>query len=207
MALRTPTSGGDFELPPQGMHEGRCFKIVDLGTHLNPLFAKEVHKVAVYFELPKCLMTEGPNAGQPFTIKQDYTLSHHQKSQLRGMLEGWYGKRFDTKALDQAGGFDLEKILDRPGFINIVHSEDGKYANIASIAPLPKGFEIPPRHYELFLFSLEDFNPIAFSKLSPKMQDYIKQSGEYIKLHSQRPEPSGPKGGSNFDDLEDDIPF
>ena len=206
MALRTPTTGGDFELPPSGMHPARCFKLVDLGTHLNPVYSKEIHKVSIYFELPNCLQNDGPAAGKPHFIKNDYTLSHHQKAVLRLHLEGWYGKKFDTKALDAAGGFDLEKIVGRPGFINIVHTEDGKYANIASIAPLPQGFDIPPMYHESLVFTLQDFNPVTFAKLSPKLQEYIKESGEYIKMHSARPEPTGGLPG-NFQEMEDDIPF
>lgn len=205
MAVRTASSGGDFEMPPEGMVLARCFKLVDLGTHFNPMFAKETHKAGLYFELPTTLMKEGDRAGKPFIIKQDFTLSHHKKANLRIALEGWYGKRFDTKELDKAGGFDLEKVVGRPALVNIVHSEDGKYANIATINPLPKGMECPPQVYPSFVFSLEDFNQVRFGELSQKMQDFIAQSGEYIKMHTERPEPSRPSGP--FDDLDDDIPF
>ena len=206
MALRTPASGGDFELAPEGMHVARCFKIVDLGTHFNPAFAKEIHKVGVYFEMPKTLQKEGSNAGRPFIIKQDFTLSHHKKALLRITLENWYGKRFDTKALDAAGGFDLEKVLGRAGLLNIVHSEDGKYANITTVNPLPDGMVCPEQINESFVFSLQDFNPTRFAALSQKMQDFIAQSGEYIRMHSERVDAAPPPGGA-FDDMADDIPF
>lgn len=206
MALRTHSVGGDFELAPEGMALGRCFKLVDLGTHFNPVFAKETHKAALYFELPTTLQTEGDRAGKPFVIKQDFTLSHHKKANLRIALEGWYGKRFDTKELDRAGGFDLEKVIGRPALINVVHSEDGKYANIATINPLPKGMECPPQINASFVFTFEDFNLARFNELSQKMQDHIKESGEYIEMFRERV-PANPPAGGHFDDLEDDIPF
>ena len=206
MAIRTSNAGGgDFEHPPEGMRLARCFKIVDMGTHLNPVYSKEIHKAQIYFELPNTLMKDGPSTGKPFIVKQAYTLSHHKKANLRIALEGWYGKRFDTKALDQAGGFDLEKLIGRPALVNIVHSEDGKYANIATINPLPDGMECPPQFYDSFVFSLEDFNPARFAELSQKMQDYIKESGEYIRMHQDRPESHPPS--SALEDMDDDIPF
>jgi hypothetical protein len=207
MAVRTSNSGGEFEMPPEGMVLARCFKIIDMGTHVDPGFGKEVHKASIYFELPTTLQKEGNYANQPFIVKQQFNLSHNKKANLRLMLEGWYGKRFDTKALDVAGGFDLEKLIGRPALINIVHSEDGKYANIATVNPLPKGMECPPQVNESFVFSLEDFSPVQFAKLSQKMQDFISQSGEYIEMHRPRKEASLPKGGTQFDDLEEDIPF
>lgn len=207
MAIRTEASGGDFELPPEGMKLARCFKVIDMGTHLDPLFGKEIHKARIYFELPKVLQKEGNEAGKPFILNQSYNLSHHQKSNLRQALEGWYGKRFDTKKLNEAGGFDLVKLIGRPALLNIVHSEDGKYANIATINPLPEGMECPPPVYEPFVFELEDFNPVTFAKLSQKMQEYIKESGEYIKLHRPRSDARPSNGGTHFDDMEDDIPF
>lgn len=209
MAVRTSNSGGEFEMPPEGMVLARCFKIIDMGTHVDPGFGKEVHKASIYFELPGTLQKDGNYAGQPFIVKQQFNLSHNKKANLRLMLEGWYGKRFDTKALDAAGGFDLEKLLGRPALINIVHSEDGKYANIATVNPLPKGMECPPQFNPSFVFSLEDFNLTAFSKLSQKMQDFIKESGEYIEMHRPRAEQplnQGTRSGA-IDTLEDDIPF
>jgi hypothetical protein len=209
MPLRTSNpGGGDFELPPEGMRLARCFKIVDMGTHMEPVFGKEVHKANIYFELPTTLQKQGPEAGNPFVIKQGYNLSHHGKANLRLALEGWYGKKFDTKALDAAGGFDLEKLVipnGRPALLNIVHSEDGKYANIATINPLPEGMECPPQIYPSFIFTLEDFNPVLFSKLSQKMQDYIRESGEYIRMHQEREPVTGPTGQTSMD--EEDIPF
>mgnify|MGYP001579847468 CR=1 FL=1 len=209
MSLHTSNAGGgDFKPCPEGMHLARCFKIIDLGTHMIPQFGKEAHKARIYFELPKTLMAEGEMAGQPFILNKQYTLSHHEKSILRIDLQNWYGKRFDTKGLDAAGGFDLAKLLGRPALINVVHSEDGKFANIASINPLPEGMECPPQVYPSFIFTLEDFNPVDFAKLSTKMQEHIKKSGEYIKLHTERSVDSDHGAGDDrVDGLDSDIPF
>jgi hypothetical protein len=203
MAVRTSNAGSDFEKAPEGMRVGRCYRIVDCGTHLNKLFGKKQRLAWVYWELPTTPMKEGDNAGKPFSIGKRYGLSHNEKSILRADLESWYGKQFDTKALDKAGGFDLEKLIGRPALLNIVHSEDGKYANIKSVNPMPDGMECPPAVNGTFVFSLEDFEQTKFDKLSEKMQDFIRESDEYQAM--AQGEQKAPAG--HFDDLPDDIPF
>jgi len=203
MAVRTTNAGGgDFEKAPEGMHVARCFKIIDCGTHINPTFGKKQRLAWIFFELPKALMTRGEYEGKPFSIGKRYGLSHNEKSTLRSDLESWYGKRFDTAALDKAGGFDLEKLIGRPAMLNIVHSEDGKYANIKAINPLPEGFECPPSINEPFTFSLADFDRATFEKLSDKMKEFISSSDEYRAMS----EPEH-RGENKFADMEDDIPF
>lgn len=203
MAVRTSNAGGgDFEKAPEGMHVARCFKVIDCGTHLNPTFGKRQRLAWVFFELPKALMTKGEQAGKPFIIGKRYGLSHHEKSILRGDLESWYGKRFDTAALDKAGGFDLEKVIGRPALVNIIHSEDGKYANIKAINPLPEGMECPAAVNQPFVFSLSEFNRERFDKLSEKMREFIAQSDEYQAM--SKPEPQKEHA---FSDMADDIPF
>ena len=203
MAIKTTNAGGDFEKAPEGMHVGRCYRVIDCGTHLNPVFGKEQRLAWIYFELPTTLMTKGEAQGKPFIIGKRYGLSHNEKANLRLDLESWYGKQFDTAALDKAGGFDLEKLVGRPALLNVIHSEDGKYANIKSINPLVAGMECPPAINKTFVFSLAEFSDDKFSKLSEKMQDFIAQSKEYKKMMA---------GGHSdplreIADMEDDIPF
>lgn len=201
MAIKTSNAGGgDFEKAPEGMHVARCYKIVDCGTHMNPTFGKKQRLAWVYWELPRTLMKEGDNAGKPFIIGKRYGLSHNEKSMLRSDLESWYGKKFDTKALDNAGGFDLEKVVGRPAMLNVIHSEDGKYANVKSVNPMPDGMDCPEPINSPFVFSLADFDQAKFDKLSDKMKDFIRESDEF--RNAGKPEPSG-----HFDDMEDDIPF
>src|SRR5688572_8519061 len=118
MGLRTPTTNDrEFETVAAGWAVGRCFSVIDLGTHVDPHWDKEIHSVRIGFELPTKLRDDG----KPHLIFKKYTLSHHPKSTLRKDLESWYGKTFDTKALNDAGGFDLRVILKRPAFLNITH--------------------------------------------------------------------------------------
>lgn len=201
MAIKTSNSGGDFKLAPEGMHVARCFKIIDCGTHLDEKFQKEKRIGWLFFELPNALMEANDDGKQaPFIIGKRYNLSHNEKAILRLDLENWYGKRFNTADLDKASGFDLERVVGRPALLNVVHSEDGKYANIASINPLAKGMECPAQVNESFVFSLEDVGTDKFTKLSEKMQAFIKECKEL------RPKKAAVKTVPAGGDFDDDIP-
>jgi len=198
--MKTSNSGGDFKIAPEGMHVARCFKLVDCGTHVNKTFGNLQHLGYIFWELPRCLIEDGEHEGQPYSVMKRYTLSHNEKANLRADLEGWYGKTFDTAALDASGGFDLNKVMGRPAMINVVHSDDKKYANIKSVNPLPNGMECPPAINPPFVYELMGGN---ITELSDKMQEFIKTAKEFDNktetILSERDEMPT--------DFDDDIPF
>ena len=200
MPIKTSNSGGDFEKAPEGMHVARCFKVVDCGTHFDEKWHKAKRLGWLYFELPNALMSENDNGERrPFIIGKRYTLSHNEKAILRLDLESWYGKKFNTGDLNKAGGFDLEKLVGRPAMINVVHSDDGNYANIMSINPLPQGTECPPQVNASFTFAIDEVNTPKFQTFSEKMQAFIKESRECA---------GKPAVTTQSDDFYDDsIPF
>ena len=204
MGTRTSNNASDFQKAPQGMHLARCFKIVDCGTHINPKYGTKQRIGWLFFELPNSLMdADDKGERKPFVIGKRYTLSHSEMARLRADLESWYGKQFNTAELDKAGGFDLEKLIGRSAMINIIHSEDGKYANIKSINPMPDGIQCPEQVNNPFTFWVpDDFHRIG--ELSEKMASYIKESFEYIGEDKQIMETASPSQPPVFDD---DIPF
>ena len=181
MALKPPATKDDnFELVEAGVHKGRCIKIIDLGTH-EVTYNEEIqekHKIMIMFELPESTMKDG----RPFAVALFVNLSLHKKSKLRPLLVGWRGKDFTE---DEAGDFDILKLLDVPALLNVIHNEsDGiTYANIQSIMPLKKS-ECPARVNDLTSFSLSDYDPAVLETLSEKLQKKIKSSHEFTKLVS-----------------------
>lgn len=206
MGLHTTNSGGDFEMAPAGMFISRCYAVIDLGTHMDPKWGTKKHYVRITHELPTTKMTGEKVAGKPFAISNRYTLSHNEKARLRIDLENWYGKKFPTAELDKAGGFDLSKLLGRPAFVNIVHSDDGKYANIGSINPVPAGMECPAAVNQPVLFTFETFNEEVFKSLGQKTQDFIKESDEWAKMNGVN-QPVGGGNPAHEEFPDDDIPF
>ena len=190
MAIKTSNSGGDFEKAPAGMHVARCFRIVDCGTHMDEKWQKSKRIGWIFFELPKSLMqADDKGHRKPFMVGKRYTLSHNEKAALRLDLESWYGKSFNTADLDNAGGFDLEKLMGRPAMLNVVHSDDGKYVNIKSINPLPEGLECPAQINPNFSFSIDEAKTDKINQFSEKMKAYSLEAkelkGEKIPAISQ----------------------
>lgn len=132
MAIYARAPETTFETCPEGLHHAVCCDVVDLGLQTTRF--GEAHKVQIRWQ------TEEPDSrGKRFVVRQMYTLSLHEKSNLRHALEAWRGKKFTA---DELKGFDLEKLLGVNCQIQVVHnlSGDGKtYANVQAVVPAPKG--------------------------------------------------------------------
>ena len=206
--MRTPVSTDKpRENPVPGMYLARCVRLIDLGTHHDEKWGKDKRLVLVGFELTGKLMADG----RPFMVSKRYTLSHSEKAALRKDLENWYGKRFDTAQLDKAGGFDLTKILGRPAMVNVTLSDDGKYANIASVNPAPEGMTPSAQVNPSLLFSLDQYDEKTFQSLSAGIQTKVKESQEWGQMFggaSHKPAQAAGAGGETAGSFEDsEIPF
>lgn len=139
--IASAKSGKEFQPAPAGTHAAVCCDIVDLGT-LEVTFGgktKSQHKIRVVWQID-----EERDDGKPFTVGKRYTLSLHEKSNLRKDLESWRGKSFTPEELD---GFDLEVLIGIGCMVNIIHQpkQDGgqPWANVAAVMKLLKGMSAP----------------------------------------------------------------
>ncbi len=199
-------STGSFETTPAGAFVARCYRLIDLGTQVVTWQgeSKEQHKISIGWELPTELMLDG----RPFSAHETYTWSFHEKAKLRGALESWRGRKFGEADFNGPNRFDTRMLLGMACLLTIIHEEGktgGVWARVAGISPLPRGMEVPPAVNEpLYLSLLPDrWDAATFSKLSSKMQEKIKLSPEYHRLHATKwrtPDPI-----ENI--LDDEIPF
>lgn len=202
-------TSSDFEKHPAGSVALVCTRIIDKGTTYNEHKQKDERKLIIAYESTK-LMQEGEYAGQPFLVFANFNYSMYQNSMLCKHIEAWLGKKFaDQNAADK---FDIESLLRKPAFGNIIHSDDGKWVNIGSIMPLPEGMTAPKPVGDVYCFDMDNINMDVFEKMSERMQESIKQSkewsGEPTKNNPQEPvdmdniPPSPP-----IDSYDDKIPF
>jgi hypothetical protein len=138
MAIMVRDTGGEgFEPAPAGPHAVVCCDVADLGMQETQWGPKDM--VRVYWMLGEVM-----EDGRQYLVAQNYTASLNEKANLRRDLESWRGKPFEEEELR---GFDLEKLIGIPAYLNVVHNVSQKngrtYANVASIMPLPKGTEPP----------------------------------------------------------------
>ena len=199
---------GDFKKVPQGVHMGRCYSLIDLGTQLvrSQHGDKEMHKIRIAWELfgedndGAPLVVERDGVVLPMTVSKSYTLSLNEKANLRKDLESWRGRAFTE---EEAKGFDISKLLNVYCMINITHSEtNGKtYANVASITPIPSALKNtkPDPIHAAVVFDLDNPDWDLFNSFHDKLKDAIKSSPEFAVAAGTSHSPSG------FDDMESDF--
>lgn len=172
-----------FTPVPQGNHIAVCYRVIDLGTQQGEWKGKITHrrKLLISWEIPDEKMEDG----RPFTIGQKFTWSMSENATLRQILESWRGKAF-TEADFGPQGFDIMNIIGVGCMLNVVHAHrNGKtYANIASVAKLPKGITAPgPTNARNYVWlSKEEFIQQNFDNLTEGLKALITQSPEYKAL-------------------------
>jgi hypothetical protein len=212
MSLTMPANeGGSYERCPEGNHFAVCTSIIDLGTQVEKYAGqpdKEQRKVYISWEIAG----ETREDGKPFYVGKRYTLSSYEKANLRKDLESWRGIKFLDSDFGP-GGFELKNVLGKGCMLNVVHSEkDGKtYANIATIARLPKGASSPQPTEPPVYFSLEpdEFSATAYEEVSDRLKETIVKSPEYAALQNIAVVNEGYARTSHVPASysDDDIPF
>lgn len=200
------SSGSDFKPIPEGTYVAVCVRVIDLGTQMTTFKGadKLARKVLIAWEVPEEIV-EFDGEQRPALVMSNYTASLHEKANLRKHLEAWRGRRFTEEELS---GFDLKNLLGKACQLQILHSEDGSYANVAAIMSLPKGMAAPTPQHPLLNFDLDNFSQGVFDTLSEKMQGKIAQSPEYKEATGQTVRGGGGGMFENFSaDLDDEIPF
>jgi hypothetical protein len=206
MPLTIPEeSSGSYEKCPEGNHVAVCCGIVDLGTQYSEKYEKSQRKIMIEWEVSG----ETREDGTPYYIDQFYTFSMNEKSALRKDLESWRGVKF-TK--EDFGRFELSNVIGVGCMLNVVHAEAGDkvYANIASIARLPKGVTAPPLLAKRRCLSLEpgEFDPDEMEGLRDRITEKIKESPEYKSLmtgHAGTTSTASHRAAAEL--VEADIPF
>lgn len=220
--VATDSGGGNFKRVPAGVHIGRCFSLIDLGTQLtNGQYGEKLqHKIRLGWELfgedeqgnPLTIDVNGRE--MPMTISKMYTMSLGEKANLRKDLAAWRGKTFTE---EEVKAFDISNLLGAYCMVNVTTSEtNGKtYSNVAGLTPIPAALKNskPAPVHETVKFDLDSPDMNVFAKFHQQLQDTIKKSPEWAALgrtpsaEQQRSKPNGGGGRSGFDDMDDDIPF
>lgn len=214
LIVKESSSGGDFQPLPSGLHHAVCYGLIDIGTQPSQGNFPARRKVIFLWEVPSERI-DVPNQDAPGTknmprvISAKYTLSLHEKGNLRPMLKSWRGRDFTPEEL---AAFDIFQVVGANCYLNIVH-KNGKgdkanrvYAEVSTVNPAPKGTPKLNPETPKILFSLDDFKgPVVIPTSIPEwIQGLIKQSDEYL-LKSQKPHDPEPTQGEA--QIDEDIPF
>lgn len=188
MAIMASVSGGNFTPHPEGQFPAVCVDVVDLGM-MEVTFdgtTKMQHKIDVYFY---CGEQKPDDESFPLFVRQRFTLTLNTNGRLRPFLEAWRGRAFTA---EEEKGFDVEKLLSAPAFIQVTHNHvgDKTYANITTIMKLPKQMTAPA--------------------VPP---DYVRVCDRPKEDEQRAAQPIGGEGhapahhGKPWEDEDDDLPF
>lgn len=189
----TGKGGGEFEMVPQGLYVARCYRILDLGTQTtHGMFGeKQQHQIMISWELldDEVKMSDG----RPYSVHKTYTASLHEKAKLRSDLEAWRNKKFMEAEIES---FDMSKVAGTFCQVQVVHSEDGKYANVQTIVSYkaPKDKEGNPVYPEAvndtLVFDLDEPDMAVFELLSDNMKAKIMSAPEWEAAKQSASEPA-----------------
>jgi hypothetical protein len=146
------------------------------------------------------------------TISKNFTLSLAEKATLRKDLQTWRGREFTAEELR---GFSIDNVLGAWAMIAVTKAmgNNGKeYTNIANINSVPKAMKanLPDGFNKCVAFYIETPDLELFETFSESLRAKIEGSPEWQARKSvqrDKREYAAAKGGSGFDDMDDDIPF
>jgi len=195
----------DFKIAPAGNHLARLYSIIDIG-HQETVWkgdTKIMHKVVFTWELHGEDNDGQPLAtddGKPLIVSKRYTVSLGDQSTLRKDLESWSGKKMTE---EDRKGFDLKTLLGKFCMLSVVHSEDGKYANISSINSVPSAIRnaIPEGINQPISFWLNEYTQAQYDALPKYYREKIAESSEW------RGSKAKAEMAQDNSDLDDSIPF
>jgi|TARA_R110001606_G_C15403403_1_gene653615 hypothetical protein len=199
------------EQVPSGTHIARCFSMVHIGTTTWEYLGetKETDKVRISFEIPGEMRVFSEDQGeQPMVIDKEYTLSMHEKANLRKDLESWRGKTFSDK---EAREFDILNLIGIPCSLGVIHKDTkggNTYARISSISGIPKGIKAPDQINKNQIFDYNDnFSEDFIESLPTWIVEQIKETPEYKKIHSEDSTIVIDQMEKENNTNEDDCPF
>jgi hypothetical protein len=191
-----------YEPIDDGSYVARLNFIIDMGTQETNFGEKP--QVSLGFELLDC----ETSSGVPPVVSRTFTVSLHEKSTLRPVIETLKQGKLTADELRE--GIDMKALLGAACLVEMEQTErEGKvFSNIKSISRVPKGTKVPPAVSDTKFFSLDpdEFDEEVLEGLHEKRQAKIKGTVEYARAIAPPPPPPG-KRPSIHDELNDGIPF
>jgi hypothetical protein len=116
--------------------------------------------------------------GKPLIVSKRYTVSLGEQARLRQDLEAWSNKKMTA---EDRKNFDLKNLLGKFCMVNITHSEDGRYANISGISPVPSALRAhqPEGINAPVHFWLAEFDQAKYDALPKYYREKITESSEW----------------------------
>lgn len=211
--IKGGNGGSNQELIAVGNYPARVAQVLDLGLQARrPYQGKEkgpVNMLWVTYELVTEFMKDAD--GKELEDKPR-----------------WISEQMNLFSLDQENAISTKRIsgIDAAGELNgdwgrvvgmactvqVVHSKDGKYANIGAVSPEMKGMSTPELANDARVFDMDEPDLEVFNELpeflQKKMTGNIEFKGSVLEQAIAGGTTETAKENSTVeDDLDDDIPY
>ena len=168
-----------------GSYSARIYQMIQIGNVAG--FQGQIqNKVRIGFELPTELKVfKEENGEQPRVISQEYTLSFHEKSKLRKVIEACEPNALKIAEDGFLEEFNIEALIGKECLITIAHKaskEGNQFAYIDSVTRLPKGMICPKAINTPVILSYDNWNQEIFDKQPDFIKEKIKSSQEYQRM-------------------------
>lgn len=188
MGLKVKKKKG-ASVPPidGGTYPAVCIGVVDTGEQYSDLYKNYRDMVLLIWELPgQTVSVDGED--KPRWLSKDFSASLNEKSNLYKFIKDWRSKPFTDEELSgEEGGFDLREMLGQGCLlaVSLEAREDGTPRNkVNSAIAFPTGMAAPTPTSELLAFDMDAWDDAVLEKLPGWVQDRIKKSTQYQKLHT-----------------------
>ena len=204
MALTISENQGSFEELSEGKHNAVCYRIIDIGTHMELKFGstteyEKKHTVIFFWET----LDEKMEDGRPFGVNRWYKLSLHEKSTLYRDLDTWKGGITN----EELAGLDLTKLLGVNCVLNIVHNDKGR-SKVKAVHRLDD--TVVPTVNEAFTFDIDTYvsadNKEEMKKVSMMPEFFVDkiESSIEVEAWSQKNSTEDKSDLSSLKDLAED---
>lgn len=190
MSLKIKKKAGQAAPPMEaGTYPAVCVGIVDLGEQYSEAFKKYGEKLLAIWEIPSQTI-EIDGEQKPRWLSRDFTASLHEKSNLYQTLVSWRGRAFTDEELseDENGflRFSVAEMLGTGCLLQVIveEKEGGSYNRITSVVALPAGMSAPAPQNPMLSFDMDAWDQQTFEALPEWIQNRIKKSTQYQKLHA-----------------------
>ena len=182
MALTISENQGSFEELSEGKHNAVCYRIIDIGTHMELKFGstteyEKKHTVIFFWET----LDEKMEDGRPFGVNKWYKLSLHEKSTLYRDLDTWKGGITN----EELAGLDLTKMLGVNCVLNIVHNDKGR-SKVKAVHRLDDS--VVPTVNEAFTFDIDTYvsadNKEEMKKMSMMPEFFVDKIESSIEVEA-----------------------
>ena len=185
MAIIATNKKIEVEIVEAGSYPSRIYQMIQIGNVAG--FQGQIqNKVRIGFELPTELKVfKEENGEQPRVISQEYTLSFHEKSKLRKVIEACEPNALKIGEDGFLEEFDIEALIGKECLITIAHKaskEGNQFAYIDNVTRLPKGMICPKAINAPIILSYDNWNQEIFDKQPDFIKEEIKSSQEYQRM-------------------------